>query len=89
MTNMNQTATCVASELQEQLNQIGKFISKNLAWFKNQLHLCGANTFIGLLYAKVLSKNKKEAYGCKSRDFSRFLECVSGDLLYFFYPKTF
>lgn len=46
-------------------------------------YLCSANTFIRVLYAKLYLQNTEAAYGCKSRDFSISIECVSSDCLFF------
>lgn len=82
----NQPATFVAIERLNlgNINSVQKF-----AQVKNSSHLCGANKLNVLHYAKVLSNNKKAAYGCKSRDFSIYIELVSGDRLSFINSKTF
>lgn len=78
-------ATKPLSQL-EILAQNGNVI---ICTLQNFSHLCNANVFNVGNYAKILSKNKKAAYGCKSRDFSINIECVSGDRLSFINFKTF
>lgn len=58
-------------------------IRQTVCHFKNFVHLCKVNTFYRVNHAKILSNNKKAAYGCKSRDFSISIERVDGDRLLF------
>ena len=53
--------------------------------FKNFIHLCSDNVINECIHAKILSNNKKAAYGCKSRDFSISIDVVSSDCLFFIY----
>ncbi len=57
--------------------------------FKNFIHLCSDNVINECIHAKILSNNKKAAYGCKSRDFSTFVDCVVSDRLLFIHSNTF
>ncbi|MEG1737865.1 MAG: hypothetical protein RR137_09755 [Odoribacter sp.] len=71
------------------LDCLEKNITSKFCHLKNIIHLCSANSFNVVIYAKVLSVNKKAAYWCKSRDFSAYVETVCSDRLSFIYSKTF
>lgn len=66
-----------------------RFFSFSLCRSKNFIHLCNTNSFNISIYAKIIFNDKKAAYGCKSRDFSTYVETVGSDRLSFFYPNTF
>ena len=67
----------------------GKKIRQTVCRFKNFVHLCNANIVNRVIHAKIVSINKKAAYGCKSRDFSAMVETVGSDRLSFIYSNTF
>ena len=67
----------------------GKKIRQTVCRFKNFVHLCNANIVNRVIHAKIVSINKKAAYGCKSRDFSTSVDCVCSDRLLFINSKTF
>lgn len=87
--NIKHKSICYIRSNRQVVRATKKKSAQILAQVKNHLHLCGANIIKVLHHAKVLSNHKKEAYGCKSRDFSIYFDCVSGDLLSFINPKTF
>lgn len=58
-------------------------IRQTVCRFKNFVHLCKANIVNRVIHAKIVSNNKKAAYGCKSRDFSTSVDCVCSDRLLF------
>ena len=66
-----------------------KKAGKQFCRFKNFFNLCSTNVFNESIHAKIFSNYKKAAYGCKSRDFSTFVECVGSDRLLFIYSNTF
>lgn len=75
--------------LYEGHHNISEILCLKFCKSEKKSNLCGANKLNVLHHAKVLSNNKKAAYGCKSRDFSTCVELVSGDRLSFINPKTF
>lgn len=64
-------------------------IRQTVCRFKNFVHLCSDNKFNYSFHAKIISNNKKAAYGCKSRDFSTMVELVVSDRLLFIKSKNF
>ena len=69
-------------------------MSKNLpstrCYISNVSYICNANVFnYSIIHGNYQFNDKKAAHGCKSRDFSTMVECVSSDRLSFIHPKTF
>lgn len=68
---------------------MGQKTKQIICLFKNFVHLCKVNKFNSNYNAKIVSNDKKAAYGCKSRDFSIYIELVDGDRLLFIHSNTF
>ncbi len=63
------------------------FFYSNCYEFRDFSYLCTTNSFNIRIYAKITSNHKEAAYGCKSRDFSAYVETVGSDRLSFFYQN--